>query len=188
VTEVLRHAWADTALGRFFVAVSERQLVYVCIRPEASLELFREWAVRHAPGAELVQDHEATAPARGELEAWARGELRTFTVTVDPRGTEFQRACWAQLQRIPYGETLTYQELALRIGRPTGASRAVGQASGANPIPIVVPCHRVVATTGLGGFAGGLPLKQRMLELEGALLPLGGARVPLAHAGSPAGS
>lgn len=174
MTQALHHAWVDTALGRFFVAVHGERLVYVCIRSEASLELFRAWAGRHFPGATLVEDLGATSHACGELAAWARGELRRFTVPVELRGTEFQRACWAELLRIPYGETITYQELARRTGRGAGACRAVGQANGANPIPVVVPCHRVVATTGLGGFTGGLDLKQRMLELEGALLPLGG--------------
>jgi O-6-methylguanine DNA methyltransferase len=173
VTEVLRHSWAETALGRFFVAVGERGLVYVSIRRQASLAEFCVWAGRHAPGAERVSDRDATAPIRAELAAWSQGELREFTTPVDLRGTEFQRECWAELQRIPYGQTITYQELARCVSRTAGASRAVGQANGANPIPIVVPCHRVVATTGLGGFGGGLPLKRRMLELEGALLPLG---------------
>ncbi len=80
-------------------------------------------------------------------------------------GTQFQREVWSELSRIPYGETITYGELARRVGRPKGF-RAVGQANGRNPLPIVVPCHRVLASGGLGGYAGGLPMKLALLELE----------------------
>jgi methylated-DNA-[protein]-cysteine S-methyltransferase len=83
------------------------------------------------------------------------------------QGTEFQRRVWRALLDIPRGETRTYKQVAEQIGRP-GAARAVGQAVGANPMPIVVPCHRVIAQNGLGGFGGGLPLKKRLLRLEGA--------------------
>ena len=81
-------------------------------------------------------------------------------------GTEFQREVWAELSRIPYGETISYGELARRVGRPRGP-RAVGQANGKNPIAIIVPCHRVVAGNGIGGYGGGLPLKRALLTLEG---------------------
>jgi O-6-methylguanine DNA methyltransferase len=85
---------------------------------------------------------------------------------MEMNGTEFQRQVWAELRRIPYGQTISYGELARRVGRPKGP-RAVGQANGKNPIPIVVPCHRVVASKGLGGYAGGLPMKQALLTVEG---------------------
>jgi methylated-DNA-[protein]-cysteine S-methyltransferase len=81
-------------------------------------------------------------------------------------GTEFQREVWAELSRIPYGETISYGELARRVGRPRGP-RAVGQANGKNPIAIIVPCHRVVAGNGIGGYGGGLPMKRALLMLEG---------------------
>jgi methylated-DNA-[protein]-cysteine S-methyltransferase len=81
-------------------------------------------------------------------------------------GTEFQKEVWAELSRIPYGETISYGELARRVGRPRGP-RAVGQANGKNPIAIIVPCHRVVASNGIGGYGGGLPLKRALLTLEG---------------------
>lgn len=88
-------------------------------------------------------------------------------------GTDFQKSVWNAIVQIPYGTTLSYRELAARIGRPE-AVRAVGGAVGANPVPIVVPCHRVLGSDGkLTGFAGGLNVKERLLELEGARIPFG---------------
>lgn len=105
-----------------------------------------------------------------ELRAYLRGELREFRVPLDldDQGTPFQRSVWSALRHIPYGELISYGDLARRVGRPGGA-RAVGQANGRNPIPIVVPCHRVVASGGgLGGFSAGLPVKRHLLAIEGA--------------------
>lgn len=88
----------------------------------------------------------------------------------EANGTEFQRAVWNEIARIPRGETITYAELARRIGRPN-AVRAVGTACGKNPNPIIVPCHRVVGSSGLGGYNGGLRKKKKLLQEEGVLLP-----------------
>lgn len=105
---------------------------------------------------------------RAQLEEYFAGRRRTFSLRLAPEGTEFQRATWRALGAIPYGETISYAELARRVGRPA-ASRAVGAANGANPLPIVVPCHRVIGKDGsLTGFGGGLPVKRALLELEGA--------------------
>ncbi|HEY7887369.1 MAG TPA: methylated-DNA--[protein]-cysteine S-methyltransferase [Steroidobacteraceae bacterium] len=101
-----------------------------------------------------------------QLVAYFAGERRSFDLPLAPRGTEFQRRVWRALTEIPYGKTISYGELARRIGNPS-ASRAVGLANGANPLPIVVPCHRVIGANGsLTGFGGGLPIKQRLLALE----------------------
>ncbi|MGK8436253.1 methylated-DNA--[protein]-cysteine S-methyltransferase [Ectopseudomonas hydrolytica] len=120
---------------------------------------------------------ESWQPASRELDAVCRqldeyfaGKRRRFEVRLAPRGTAFQQAVWQALQAIPYGRTCSYSELAGVIGRPH-AVRAVGTANGANPISIIVPCHRVIGRNGsLTGYAGGLPRKQQLLELEGALL------------------
>ena len=88
------------------------------------------------------------------------------TVPMELDGTPFQKDVWTELTRIPYGETISYGELARRVGRPKGP-RAVGQANGKNPIPIIVPCHRVLASTGIGGYGGGLPMKRTLLAVEG---------------------
>jgi methylated-DNA-[protein]-cysteine S-methyltransferase len=104
--------------------------------------------------------------AAAQLEEYFARGRREFDVPLGLDGTEFQRDVWAELTRIPYGETMSYGELARRVGRPKG-SRAVGQANGKNPIPIIVPCHRVVARAGIGGYGGGLPVKRALLALEG---------------------
>jgi methylated-DNA-[protein]-cysteine S-methyltransferase len=101
-----------------------------------------------------------------ELEEYTLGQREAFTFAVAPVGTPFDHTVWREVARIPYGATATYGEIARRIGRP-GAARAVGHANGRNPVPPVIPCHRVVAAGGkLGGYGGGLPLKRQLLALE----------------------
>jgi methylated-DNA-[protein]-cysteine S-methyltransferase len=105
-----------------------------------------------------------------QLKAYFSRKLTRFDLPLSPEGTPFQLAVWRELERIPYGEVISYGELARRIGKPK-ASRAVGAANGANPIPIVVPCHRVIGSNGtLTGFGGGLPIKGKLLALERARL------------------
>lgn len=107
--------------------------------------------------------------AIGQLSDYFEGRRRKFDLPLAPAGTDFQRQVWHTLTRIPYGETISYGELARRIGNPR-ASRAVGLANGANPLPIIVPCHRVIGANGsLTGFGGGLPIKRTLLALEHAL-------------------
>jgi methylated-DNA-[protein]-cysteine S-methyltransferase len=119
-------------------------------------------------------NHPIAGEALRQLRAYFAGELREFDLPLDLRGTPFQLRVWRELERIPYGETRSYSQIAAAIGAPH-AVRAVGAANGANPIPIMVPCHRVIGASGkLVGYGGGLPLKKRLLALEGALaLPLG---------------
>ena len=106
------------------------------------------------------------AEAVRQLRAYFAGSLRSFDLPLDLVGTEFQRRVWIELTRIPYGETRSYRDVARAIGAPN-AVRAVGAANGANPVPIVVPCHRVIGAGGkLVGYGGGLPLKRRLLALE----------------------
>ena len=108
-----------------------------------------------------------------QLEAYFAGKRRAFDVPLAPEGTPFQREVWSLLLTIPYGETRSYGELASRLGR-SEAARAVGAANGRNPIPIIIPCHRVIGADGsLTGFGGGLAIKRRLLELEA-----GQARLP----------
>lgn len=127
----------------------------------------------------IVFGKRARRPPKGRLERRIARELKEyfagarteFTFPIEPEGTEFHRRVWRQVARIPYGKTKTYGEIARAIKKP-GAARAVGTANGKNPIPIVVPCHRVVAAAGkLGGFGGGLPLKRKLLDLECADSP-----------------
>ena len=114
-------------------------------------------------------EHEVLRDTRVQLDEYFAGERRVFDLPLAPRGTAFQREVWNALRDIPYGETISYAQLALRIGKPS-AMRAVGAANGRNPLPIVVPCHRVIGADGsLTGFGGGLPTKRFLLELEGAI-------------------
>jgi methylated-DNA-[protein]-cysteine S-methyltransferase len=104
--------------------------------------------------------------AAQEITTYLAGRLRQFTVPVALAGTPFQKAVWAELRKIPFGRRRTYGELAAALGRPRGA-RAIGAACGANPVPIIVPCHRVVSADGsLGGFGAGLPVKTKLLDIE----------------------
>ena len=112
--------------------------------------------------------------AAAQLDAYFAGELIEFELPLDLDGTEFQRQCWLALATIPYGQTVSYGEQARRLGLGPDAARAVGAANGQNPLPLVLPCHRVIGADGsLTGFGGGLHLKRFLLEHEGALLPLG---------------
>ena len=101
-----------------------------------------------------------------QLDEYFAGERTDFDVAMELDGTNFQREVWSELTRIPYGETISYGELARRVGRPS-APRAVGQANGRNPIPVIVPCHRVLASNGIGGYGGGLKVKRALLAVEG---------------------
>ncbi|MFI0453398.1 methylated-DNA--[protein]-cysteine S-methyltransferase [Actinomadura sp. 6N118] len=127
---------------------------------------------RHRPAEEVFGDREpdCRTPPFGQvveqLEAYFAGELTDFELPLALHGTPFQRTVWEALQEIPYGETISYGQLALQIGKPS-ASRAVGLANGKNPISIIVPCHRVVGSSGsLTGYGGGLERKRRLLDFE----------------------
>ncbi len=123
-------------------------------------------------GARIVPDDQRNDDVLKEIHAYLRGELRRFSIPLDLRGTPFQLAVWHQIETIPYAETTTYGAVAAAVDHPQ-ATRAVGQATGANPVPIVIPCHRVVGSSGsLTGFSGGLPLKERLLGLEQGMLSL----------------
>ncbi|MCW2607606.1 MAG: cysteine methyltransferase [Frankiales bacterium] len=118
------------------------------------------------PDGEPAPDDPVLAQAARELGEYFAGTRRSFTVPVGPPGTPFQQAVWAELQRIPAGETRTYAELAARLGSP-GAVRAVGSANGRNPVAVLVPCHRVIGSDGnLRGYAGGVERKLALLALE----------------------
>ena len=129
---------------------------------------------RHSPaiGADWIEDTADTQPfaeCRKQVGEYFAGKRRCFELPLAPEGSDFQRRVWIEIGRIPYGQTLTYAELAARAGAP-GSARAAGAATGRNPHTIVVPCHRVVGSDGsLTGYAGGVPRKMKLLELEDAL-------------------
>ncbi len=118
------------------------------------------------PSQEFVRDRVKLKPAVAQMRAYLAGELTTFTVPMEQAGTSFQQKVWDELRRIPFGETISYRELAERVGKPL-ACRAVGSANGRNRLIIAVPCHRVIAADGtLGGYGGGLWRKEWLLAHE----------------------
>ena len=120
-----------------------------------------------SPHADWEEDKTALSDEVEQLQSYLAGDRQDFDMALAPKGTDFQEAVWQALLTIPYGHTLSYGELAERIGKPT-AARAVGAANGANPIGIVIPCHRVIGADGsLTGYGGGLQNKKTLLELEG---------------------
>jgi methylated-DNA-[protein]-cysteine S-methyltransferase len=129
-------------------------------------------AIEFTPAKPLAGHRQDANPflreAASQLHAYFAGNLRQFHLPLDMPGTDFQKRVWRELQKIPYGETRSYAQIAAASGTPK-AVRAVGAANGTNPVAIVVPCHRVIGSGGrLTGYGGGLPLKKRLLELEGA--------------------
>lgn len=119
------------------------------------------------PLGDRSDDHPVLAEAVRQLKAYFDGELTVFDLPLAPRGSDFQQRVWEQLTKIAYGETASYGQIAGRLGLTNAASRAVGTANGRNPIPIVIPCHRVIGADGtLTGYAGGIDRKQTLLELE----------------------
>ena len=158
------HYWRmpSSPVGPLLLAVSARGL--------ALLE-FDRGPLPHQNGhfaaAEWKEAVSKLRPYIHELEEYFAGRLREFSFELDLRGTDFQRRCWQALLSIPYGETRTYADIARAVGQPRGF-RAVGMANHDNPVAIVVPCHRVIASDRtLGGYGGGLPAKRWLLELEG---------------------
>jgi O-6-methylguanine DNA methyltransferase len=159
-----------TPLGRLGAAFSPAGLCRLAFAREGDAAC-AAWARRWAPGARVQRGDPRLDMLASELAAYLAGRLRAFTIPLDPRGTPFQLVVWRALLAIGYGETRAYSQLAAAIGHPQ-AVRAVGAANGANPIPILIPCHRLVGKRGaLIKYGGGLELKRRLLELEGAAVP-----------------
>jgi methylated-DNA-[protein]-cysteine S-methyltransferase len=163
----MKYVVVDTALGWIGLGIGERGLRLTTLPVATAREAEEE--IRLQGASESARRDEAGGWPE-KLRRYARGDATALDGALDlAQGTPFQQAVWRALLEIPCGETRTYKQIAERIGRPR-AARAVGQAVGANPLPIVVPCHRVVAGDGLGGFGGGLAMKKRLLELERALI------------------
>jgi methylated-DNA-[protein]-cysteine S-methyltransferase len=153
----MSYTWYESPIGPLLLAGTKTHL---------SLVSFAEG--RHARHVDPEWKEDASAFSRviAQLRKYFAGELRKFDLPLVLEGTEFQKKVWTALRAIPYGETISYKQLAERVGNPQ-AVRAVGAANGANPIPIVIPCHRVIGQDGsLTGFGGGLPLKKKLLQLE----------------------
>jgi methylated-DNA-[protein]-cysteine S-methyltransferase len=160
----------DTPLGQLLVAVTERGLCEISYDPEPEREAE---SLARAFGARVLRSPRPTDEARRQLDEYFAGKRRRFDLPIDLSATrEFAHTVLDELARVPYGELTTYGTLAAKAGRPR-AARAVGTVMNRNPVPIVLPCHRVVGSTGaLTGYGGGLDRKRTLLELEGALSPL----------------
>ena len=151
----------------FVIAATDRGLCYVG-SPNGDRNDLISWTNAYAKQSELIENDERLALYIAQLQLYLKGEIRQILLPFDIRGTDFQRRVWNELQRIPYGDTVTYQHIANQLGKPS-AARAVGTAIGKNPVLIAVPCHRVIGSNGqLTGFRGGLQMKQELLELEKA--------------------
>jgi len=151
------YCYLNTPIGDLLLAGDDEAL---------SLVGFPKGKMRHDPDTDWIYNEEPFATERRQLQEYFAGERRSFDLALNLSGTEFQLRVLEELQRIPYGETTSYSDIARRIGRPK-AMRAVGAANGRNPIPIIIPCHRVIGSGGaLTGFGGGLDTKEALLRLE----------------------
>ena len=151
------YCYIDTPIGELLLAGEEDAL---------SMIGFPKGSMRRDPEPDWIYNEKPLAEARRQLQEYFAGERKAFNLPLHLSGTEFQVSVLEALQKIPYGETVSYGEIAKRIGRPR-AMRAVGAANGRNPIPIVVPCHRVIGSSGdMTGFGGGIDTKEALLRLE----------------------
>lgn len=165
---VLLHSTLEAANVVLDLYSSEAGLVALGLSPSARPKL-ECWLARFYDGAKVYPAETGHQLYRRQLEEYFDGRRRVFEFPIDLRGSAFQKDVWSAVADIPFGRTASYGQIARLIGRPQ-ASRAVGAANGQNPIPIVVPCHRVIGSNGsLTGYGGGLPLKRQLLTLEGLL-------------------
>ncbi|MFY9632345.1 MAG: methylated-DNA--[protein]-cysteine S-methyltransferase [Candidatus Cybelea sp.] len=163
MTSALFRSTLETAVGRLQLAVNDEGDLVEILLPNRKAA-----APATAPSAAA---EEGMQLARAQLLEYFRGTRRAFELALKPAGSPFEREVWARLLDVPYGVTTSYGAIAAGLGLLNGA-RAVGRANGSNPIPIVIPCHRVIGSDGsLTGYGGGLPLKRTLLELEGAIAP-----------------
>ncbi len=151
------YCYLETPIGDLLLAGDEEALCLVG---------FPEGSMRREPQDDWIYSEKPFKDARAQLTAYFEGGRKTFDLNLNPGGTEFQLEVLDELQKIPYGTTVSYGDIAERIGRPR-AVRAVGAANGRNPIPIIIPCHRVIGSSGdMTGFGGGIPTKKALLRLE----------------------
>lgn len=156
----------SSPLGLLFLARTDRGLALVEYMDRRSLKRTIAAHEPRFPGATWEPSLLELKPVVDQLDAWFCGTITEFHVPLDSGGSEFQRQVWAALLRIPYGATCTYGDIAKAVGQPK-AARAVGLANNQNPIPIIIPCHRVIGANGaLVGYGGGMPRKRKLLDLE----------------------
>lgn len=160
----------ESPIGTLTIVVTEKGVCHICF---GGLELnqasIHAWLRKHGRKGELIHCKDSVEPIRQQLEEYFSGERVAFDLSLDLCGTPFQKKVWHALMDIEYGRTISYKDVALSIGAPK-AVRAIGGANNKNPIPIIIPCHRVIGSNGnMVGYGGGLDKKERLLALEGAL-------------------
>jgi methylated-DNA-[protein]-cysteine S-methyltransferase len=159
----------DSRIGRIYVASTDTGVCKISV-PKESRKDFFEWLRRHFDLENVTDNRARNKEVIDQLARYFNGKLAKFTCSVDLIGTPFQIRVWKELAKIPYGTTITYKHLAKRVTAPK-ASQAVGRANGANPLPIIIPCHRVVGSDGsLVGYSCGIKTKEFLLRLEGAII------------------
>jgi methylated-DNA-[protein]-cysteine S-methyltransferase len=157
----------ETPIGLLTIDANEDFVTHIALPTKGAEHLATSRGRRNSGSSGNGQLPALLVAAMAQLEEYFAGRRQCFDLPLELNGTDFQRSVWTELGEIPYGETISYAELAMMVGRPQ-AYRAVGQANGANPIPIVLPCHRVLASGGgIGGYGGGLTMKRQLLTLEG---------------------
>lgn len=166
--EVLSTTRFDSPIGSLRIVSSQKGLVYVEL-PHANGRGFEGWRNLYAKGSDVVERRAAHEDVIDQLLEFLAGDRRDFALSLDLRATKFQLSVYGVVAKIGYGETNSYSEVAVAIEKPK-AVRAVGAANGANPIPLIIPCHRVIARGGaLQGYAGGLDMKAKLLAMESTL-------------------
>jgi methylated-DNA-[protein]-cysteine S-methyltransferase len=169
MTSTVGYTTIETPIGPLLIASTKKGLCFIQFGTgEHALLSLAAWSERQGLAAPFL-DQARNQQAVLELEEYFAGKRKDFSMPLDLYGTPFQKAVWTALTRIPYGETRSYKDIALAIGSGK-AVRAIGGANNRNPVPVIVPCHRVIGANGtLVGYGGGLPIKEHLLELEGFL-------------------
>jgi methylated-DNA-[protein]-cysteine S-methyltransferase len=159
----------DSKIGLIYIASTDKGVCKISVPRQTKKDFFR-WLRDNFDDSEVVDNKSRNKEVMDQLNRYFNGKLAKFTVALDMRGTPFQLRVWKELQKISYGTTISYKQLAKRLGTSRGF-QAIGRANAANPVPIIVPCHRVLGTDGtLIGYASGVKTKEFLLKLEGSLM------------------
>jgi methylated-DNA-[protein]-cysteine S-methyltransferase len=159
----------DSKIGLIYIASTDKGVCKISVPRQTKKDFFR-WLHENFDDSEVVDNKSRNKEVMDQLNRYFNGKLAKFTVAVDMRGTPFQLRVWKELLKISYGTTISYKQLAKRLGTSRGF-QAIGRANAANPLPIIVPCHRVLGTDGtLIGYASGVKTKEFLLKLEGSLM------------------
>lgn len=169
---VLGYSVLQTPIGELVLASTAKGLCAIEFGPvETALDRLQRWCDKHQLCFMRTEDDTLHQQVRTQLNEYFQGKRKEFTVPLDLYGTPFQLAVWRELVKVPYGQVRSYKEMAVATGRPQ-AVRAVGGANNRNPIPVIIPCHRVIGSDGsLVGYGGGLSIKEKLLRLEGYASP-----------------